>query len=202
MMKNTASILAYGLFVAMLAMPAHSRVIEGFEFPEVIPANSDHPELRLNGAAIRNYYYMVDTYVGLMYLENPGPIAETIVNDDGYKRMIYHILMKRVSGRRIAKALYEAMQLNVSREEAELLDERLHQLVKMFDTKMVKGDAGVLDYIPGKGTQVTISGKVKGIIPGKDFYDALMKIWVGEHPVSQAFKEDILDYQQEVIAGE
>lgn len=169
-----------------------ARSIDGFEFAEIMPANAERPELILNGAAVRNYYYMIDTYVGLMYLQRPSSLANEVIVDEGHKRMVYHILMKRVSGRRIAKALYEALQLNVSHEEAIALEDRLNQLVKMFDTKMVRGDSGIVDYIPGVGTRVTIKNEVKGVIPGKDFYDALLKIWIGEQPVSNAFKEDIL----------
>ena len=190
MNKIICTIFSFACIFSYSATQARS--IDGFEFAEIMPANAERPELILNGAAVRNYYYMIDTYVGLIYLQRPSSLANEVIVDEGHKRMVYHILMKRVSGRRIAKALYEALQLNVSHEEAIALEDRLNQLVKMFDTKMVRGDSGIVDYIPGVGTRVTIKNEVKGVIPGKDFYDALLKIWIGEQPVSNAFKEDIL----------
>jgi hypothetical protein len=197
---NKLTLSVCSLLLSILINPAYGRIIDGFDFDEVIPATAERPELKLNGAAVRNYYYMIDTYVGLMYLERPSQFANEVIIDDSHKRMVYHILMKKVSGRRIAKALYEAMQLNVSKEEAIALEDRLNRLVKMFDTKMVRGDSGIVDYIPGLGTRITIKNEVKGIIPGKDFYDALLKIWIGENPVSHAFKKQILEGSEQSIS--
>ena len=190
------------MFACLLPLASQARTIADTEFSERLAAVADQPELHLNGASIRSYYYLIDTYVGLLYMENPANSAEEIVNDDGYKRIIYHILVNRVSGRRIAKAMYEALQVNVSREEAVQLEERLHQLVKMFDSKMKRGDEGYVDYVPGVGSRVVIKGEVKGILPGKDLYDALLKIWVGDNPVSRRFKEQILDYNQGQLAAD
>lgn len=197
------NILKLFLSVSLLiSAAAHSRVIAETEFSELLPQTAEQPELHLNGASIRSYYYLVDTYVGLLYMENPSNNAEAIINDDGYKRIIYHVLMNRVSGRRIATAMYESLQLNVSSDEAVVLEDRLNQLVKMFDSKMKRGDEGYVDYLPGVGTRVVIKGEVKGILPGKDLYDALLKIWIGENPVSRHFKEEILNYKQDQLAAE
>ncbi|WP_430462094.1 chalcone isomerase family protein [Thalassolituus sp. LLYu03] len=171
---------------------ANARTIAGYTFPEVLPQTAEHNEARLNGAAVRTMYYLVDAYVGLMYVEQPGHDAEALIQDDGYKRVVYHILVDRVSGRRIATAMYDSMQLNLSEAEAAALNDRLQTLVKMFDSKMEKGDVGYVEYLPGIGSRVVIRGEEKGIIPGKDLFDALMRIWIGEHPVTQAFKEGVL----------
>lgn len=190
------------LAASFLSLASQARTIANTEFSEILSPVAEQPQLHLNGASIRSYYYLVDTYVGLLYMENPANSAEAIVSDEGYKRIIYHILVNRVSGRRIAKAMYDALQLNVSREEAIQLEDRLDQLVKMFDSKMKRGDEGYVDYVPGVGSRVVIKGEVKGILPGKDLYDALLKIWVGENPVSRRFKEEILDYNQGQLAAD
>ncbi len=81
----------------------------------------------------------------------------------------------------------------------------MDMLVKMFDKKLERGDAGYIDYVPGVGSRVVINDEVKGILPGKDLYDALLKIWIGEHPVSQRFKNEILgltDQQHANIAAD
>ncbi|MCD8521342.1 MAG: chalcone isomerase family protein [Saccharospirillaceae bacterium] len=182
------------LFTGMLALSttSHARTIEGFEFPEILPQSSEIPALQLNGASVRTLYYLVDTYVGLLYTEQPSDNPEQLIEQDSYKRIVYHILTNRVSGRRIATAMYDALQLNVSDAEAAHMDERLDRLVKMFDGKLERGDVGYVDYIPGLGSRVVINGEIKGTLPGKDLYDALLKIWIGEHPVSQRFKHEIL----------
>lgn len=193
---------AFILATSLLALTSQARTIAGTDFSEILPPAAEQPQLHLNGASIRSYYYLVDTYIGLLYMENPANSAEAIINDEGYKRIMYHILVHRVSGRRIAKAMYDALQLNVSREEAIQLEDRLDQLVKMFDAKMKRGDEGYVDYVPGVGSRIVIKNEVKGILPGKDLYDALLKIWVGENPVSRRFKQEILDYNQDQLASD
>jgi hypothetical protein len=55
-----------------------------------------------------------------------------------------------------------------------------------------KGMAIALDWT-GAGTQVSIDGKPVGEpIAGEDFYRALLGIWLGEHPVQDDIKKDLL----------
>ena len=50
-----------------------------------------------------------------------------------------------------------------------------------------------LDWLPGAGTQVTIAGQPRGKpIAGEDFYRALLKIWLGDNPVSSDLKKSLL----------
>jgi hypothetical protein len=55
-----------------------------------------------------------------------------------------------------------------------------------------EGDLISLDYLPGKGTVVTIKGVEKGVVPGGDFYQALLKVWLGESPISKSLKRQLL----------
>jgi hypothetical protein len=50
----------------------------------------------------------------------------------------------------------------------------------------------LLDYLPGAGTRVTIKGQVKGVIPGQDFNDALLEVWLGARPASGGLKRAML----------
>ncbi len=80
--------------------------------------------------------------------------------------------------------------------EADLLQRlqpRIDAFNAMFST-VKKGERIILDYIPGKGTVVTIAGEEKGTIEGKDFNDALLLIWLGEKPVNKKLKEMLLNF--------
>jgi hypothetical protein len=61
----------------------------------------------------------------------------------------------------------------------------------MFPT-VKEGDVIYLDYIPGSGTRVTINGENKGLIPGRDFNNALLDIWLGEEPADKSLKKAML----------
>jgi hypothetical protein len=184
------------LLFLMLPLSSSALTIDGYDIPQIIPATSEHAELRLNGAAMRILYGVVDTYIGKLYVENPTTDAEALIAADEYKRMVYKVVLKRVSGRRIAKAMYDALQLNVTREEAVRLEKRLQLLVTLFDSSLKKGEESYLEWVPSQGSRIVLNGKVKGMIPGKDFYDAILKIWIGDNPVGSIFKRQVLGLEE------
>jgi hypothetical protein len=184
------------ILLFILSLPASALTIDGYDIPQVIPATSDHAELKLNGASMRILYGVVDTYIGKLYVENPVTDANTLIEAAEYKRMVFQVVMKRISGRRIAKAMYDALQLNLSREEAEALEVRLQMLVSMFDSSLKKGQESYLEWGPESGTRIVLNGEVKGVIEGKDFYDAILKIWIGDNPVGSTFKNQVLGLEE------
>jgi hypothetical protein len=49
-----------------------------------------------------------------------------------------------------------------------------------------------LDYLPASGTRLTINNEQKGSdIAGEDFYQALLRIWLGNAPVQADIKEKL-----------
>jgi hypothetical protein len=56
-----------------------------------------------------------------------------------------------------------------------------------------KGDTLFLDWVPGAGTIATLNGKVIGsVLPGIAFYNAALKIWIGDKPVDSSLKPQLL----------
>lgn len=190
------SAFLFFLSIMMLPHAASALTIDGYDIPHVIPATSQHAELTLNGASMRIYYGVVDTYIGKLYMENPVTDGEALVAADEYKRMVFQVVMKRISGRRMAKAMYDALQLDLSQEEAANLEERLQLMVELFDGSLKKGEEGYIEWVPGIGSRIVIKGDVKGIIPGKDLNDAILNIWVGDNPVGTTFKRQVLGLEE------
>jgi nicotinate-nucleotide pyrophosphorylase len=54
------------------------------------------------------------------------------------------------------------------------------------------GDRYSLTYIPGRGTELALNGKIKGIIKGADFASALFSMWLGKFPMNEPFKKQLL----------
>lgn len=175
-------------------IPTHSfaYTVVDVQLDTVIPATAKRPELTLNGASLRELYLLVDTYVGALYLEERSTDPETILNSETHKRMVFHVMMKKVGARRIANALQEALVMNITKEEHRKLTQDIDIMLSFFEGRLHKGEESFFDYIPGVGTRVTLNNEVKGLIPGKDFYRALLSIWIGENPVGRNFKQDIL----------
>ncbi len=187
---------AFLFFISLFPLTASALTIDGYDIPAVIPATSQHAELKLNGASMRILYGVVDTYIGKLYVENPVTDPEALIEADEYKRMVFQVVMKRISGRRMAKAMYDALQLSLSHEEAARMEERLQLLVQLFDSSIKKGEEGYIEWVPGVGSRIVIKNDVKGIIPGKDLNDAILNIWVGDNPVGATFKRQVLGLEE------
>lgn len=187
---------AFLFFISLFPLTASALTIDGYDIPAVIPATSQHAELKLNGASMRILYGVVDTYIGKLYMENPVTDPQALIEADEYKRMVFQVVMKRISGRRMAKAMYDALQLSLSHEEAASMEERLQLLVQLFDSSIKKGEEGYIEWVPGVGSRIVIKNDVKGIIPGKDLNDAILNIWVGDNPVGATFKRQVLGLEE------
>lgn len=204
-MKNL--IIATSILASVfLSNSSAAYSVSDVQLPDVIPATSERPELILNGASLRELYLLIKTYVGALYLENPSSSPEAIINSESHKSMVFHVMMKRVGARRIATALQEALVVNLTESEHKGLTKELEQMLSYFDGKMHAGEEAVFDYIPGQGTRITINNEVKGVIPGKDYFKAMLSIWIGENPVGRSFKEDVLglnnDTKGTMVAGQ
>ena len=185
------------LFCCLVSFPSFALTLKGVDIPEVLPATAERPALKLNGAAVRVAYLLVDAYIGKLYLETPSQSPEEIFADNGHKRMVFHIMARSVSGRKITSALNEALELNVAPEELEQYEEELVMLTEMFKGRLKRGEQGMAEYIPGVGTRVVFKGEERGVIPGKDFFNALLTVWIGKDPVTRGFKEGILGINKE-----
>ena len=102
-----------------------------------------------------------------------------------------HFLYDKVEKEKLTEGWNEGFTGNNSADALKPLQERINQFNAMFsDAK--KGEVIILDYAPATGTKVTIAGVDKGVIPGKDFNDAMLSIWLGEKPVSKDLKAKLL----------
>lgn len=183
-------------FLLMWALQAQALTLEGVDVPERLPATKDSPELHMRGASIRRVYGFVEVYVGALYIGDNTLADEQIIDADVARRMTFYVTSSRVSARRFTNAIQDGLSINVSKEKMEELSERLEQLVSLFDHKFVEGTVGYIEWHPeSQSTIIAIDGNVRGSIPGKDLNDSLLKIWIGEKPVSERFKKEVLGHR-------
>lgn len=179
--------------VFLWSVSANAREIAGVMVQETVQ-NDNGTVLQLNGAGIRSKFFF-DIYVAELYMEHPSNVADKVINDAGRKRITMQFLYDEVGKDKLIEGWNEGFSGNTKAEEMARLQTRINQFNSMFvDVK--KGDQIVLDFIPDKGTVVTIAKQEKGVIPGKDFNDALLRIWLGDKPVSEGLKEKMLSYKK------
>ena len=150
--------------------------------------------LVLNGAGIRTKM-VFKVYVGALYLTAKKTDAAAVLADTDAKRVSLHML-RGLSAEKLVHALDEGLEENNSAAELAVIEPQLkafRQHITAVGT-VKEGDVIVLDYVPGKGTQASFNGKALGTTEGEAFNQALLKVWLGDHPVDASLKKAMLGH--------
>lgn len=179
--------------VLLLVTPlAHSIQKAGIHIDEEITAENGEV-LQLNGVGLREKFW-VDIYVGSLYLtEKNSNVAEILSTSSAY-RLQMDFVYKEVAKKKLLKAWRDGFEKNQDKETMAQLKQRAEQFYSYFEANAVKGDRYVLDYIPGTGTKIIKNSKLQGIIPGVDFKNALLEIWLGNFPADSGLKKGLLGF--------
>jgi len=197
-MKKSSRVLRLlmGLFIFLsLSANLAAREVADVKLIEQITVEAVDDILKLNGAGIRTKFFF-NIYVGALYLTEKQNNAQAILNGTKANRVLMHFLYDEVEKKKLVDAWVEGFKDNVDAKTFAALKDRLSKFNQMF-SDMRKGDLVLLDYIPGKGTRVMIKGDVKGTIEGADFNRALLSVWLGEEPVTEALKDAMLGIEEE-----
>jgi hypothetical protein len=179
------------LLLALFAAPALAAEVAGVQVEERIKLETS--ELVLNGAGLRTKAFF-KVYVAGLYLAAKKTSAEDVLALPGAKRVSMR-LMRDLSAKQLTDALDEGFRDNTPAAEQEPLKGRLAELIAIMNAlqSAKEGDVIALDWLPGTGTRVMLNSEPKGkAIFGEDFYRALLRIWLGENPVSGTLKKALL----------
>ncbi|MCG8054275.1 MAG: chalcone isomerase family protein [Candidatus Thiodiazotropha endolucinida] len=167
-----------------------AKEVAGINLVETMQRAEDGVTLELNGAGVREKFFF-DIYVAALYLQQKSNQASVILNSEAAARVEMRMLYSEVKQEKFVQGWNDGFSANLGEAQFKQLVERLNQFNGWFET-LTEGEMIELDYFPGKGTRVKIKGVEKGVIPGGDFFQALLSVWLGEKPVTKSLKEDLL----------
>jgi hypothetical protein len=175
--------------LALVAVPAAAMELAGVTLPDEITVGGT--TLKLNGMGLRTKTMLkVKVYAAGLYLATPGHDAAGIITADEPKQVVMHFLYKKVEKDKLTEAWREGFANN-SAAALPVLKVRLEEFCALWPD-MASGERAVITYLPGTGTRLELNGKEAGVIPGKDFADALFAVWLGSKPADAGLKEGIL----------
>ncbi|MDZ7748898.1 MAG: chalcone isomerase family protein [Halofilum sp. (in: g-proteobacteria)] len=173
----------------LVALPAFARTVAGVSLADSATAR-DGTALVLHGAGLREKFFF-DIYVGALYLPSGGQSVEAILERDRPARVEMHFVYDEVSREQLAEAWREGFRDNNPAERREAVAGRLERFVALFPAA-VEGDVLALEYVPGDGTRVSVNGEPRGTIAGRDFFRALLGVFLGPEPADRSMKAGML----------
>lgn len=178
-----------------LALPlgAQAQTVEagGAKFDST--ADVAGTKLVINGAGVR-FRAVFKVYAVALYVPQRGSTPEALIGQAGPKRVSLHML-RDVDGKDLGKAFTDAMEKNMLPEERARSINGVFKFGQVFSErkKLASGDIVNVDWVPNVGAQVFVDGKAVGdVIKEPEFYNSLLRIWLGANPPSAELKEQLL----------
>lgn len=182
--------LALGL--ALAAPFAWSAVeVKGVRFEDTRQIGTQ--TLQRNGTGVR-VKLVFDVYAASLYLPRKENSAAAVMSMPGPKSLQI-VLLRELSGEEFADAMMTGFRQNHSEADQARYKTRLEEVrsAMMAFGKVRKGTVVHFELVPGVGTQLLVNGERKGNpIPGEDFYNAMLGIWLGDQPVDKSLKAGLL----------
>ena len=184
--KLAALVLTMGLAGSALAVE-----VAGVKLDETVQVGGT--ELKLNGAGIR-YKAIFKVYVAGLYLKEKKTTVPDILNVAGPRRVTL-VMLRDVGNEEFGRGFMSGIQQNTDKAEKSKMTSQFIRFGELFASvpELKKGDVMTNDWIPGVGTVVSLNGKKMGDpYPDLAFYNALLRIWLGEYPVDKTLKKAML----------
>lgn len=183
---------------ALLSIAAFASAAEvgGVKLDETVRVGNQ--DLKLNGAGIR-YKAIFKVYVAGLYLADRKTTVPDVLAAPGAKRVTI-VMLREVSNEELGRGFMSGIQQNSDRAEKAKLITQLQKFGEIFASipELKKGDVLTTDWVPGSGTLIHLNGKkVSDVLPDAAFYNALLKIWLGDKPVDTKLKPLMLGEKAE-----
>ncbi len=195
MNTNRKSFLKSLLGVACLAFafsqPALAVDVNGIKMEDT--AKLGGKDLVLNGAGMR-VKAIFKVYATGLYLTEKKSSVPDIMAMTGPRR-VRLVLARDISSDDFGEAFMTGLNDNSDKNEKTKIINQTMQFGEMFALLpgLKKGDVLHLDWVPGTGTVCELNGKrMAEPLPDVAFFNAVLRIWLGEKPVDRSLKPKLL----------
>ncbi len=172
------------LLVALLGA-ALAGSLAGVSLPDRIELGGQ--SLVLNGLGLREVVF-VDVYVAGLYLPERTRAAAEAIAADVPKRLHLHFV-RSVGVEDMRESTLDAIEKNPA-VRADVMP-HIGPLNGAMEG-MAAGDVVLFDYLPGRGTVISVKGRGKATIPGAPFMRGLFTLYLGPEPPTAQLKKGLL----------
>jgi hypothetical protein len=156
-------------------------------FPDSATVNGVHfPKMGEHRSSYKVFFKLYDAAL----FAEPGATADAVLARNCAFRLEFHYL-RSIPKATILKSADHMLRKNLSPETLESIAQPVAQLHACYRS-VQRGDHSALTYVPGTGTTFTLNEQALVTIPGRDFAQYYLDIWLGERPISVALRYQLL----------
>lgn len=170
--------------------------VEGVELPDhrVI----DGMQLKRNGHGLRSLTYFgigIRIYVASMYSSKPILTAQQAMHhddpDNGPIQLDFTFL-RYVRQSQVVSAWTQQLDHSISYKDYEGYDADRQRFIDLASSGPIENQGRQSVQLVGEETRIIDQGKLKGVIPGKNFQRSFLSMWFGNMAVAEDLKLDLL----------
>src|SRR5690606_15555282 len=148
-------------------------------------------EPRLNGLAVSSEFGK-ERFIAALYTNNRSTREEDLFNNSFHRRMELKVTADSLSARSINSMWVEGMAINNPSAALEAEAENLAALNNMVRRRLREGDVMTFDAVPGEPLTISLNGVELGRINSSNFFNMLLRTWIGNIPLSTEFKDSLM----------
>lgn len=174
------------MFVFLLVAAVQAATLAGVTLPDA--ASVGGQRVSLNGVGLREKMF-IDIYVGGLYLTHATKDGAAAIAAEEPKRVVMHFIYSKVTKEQMVEVFMEGFgtQPSVAAEKA-----NIDKLIAQVPATVAAGDELAFDYVPGRGTTMTLNGQGLLTVPGTNFMKLVFGIYLGPHPPTEELKRGLL----------
>ena len=187
-------LFAIGVAFAAHGVLAEPVTVSGIKYDDTSEIKGS--KLVLNGAGTR-YKAIFKVYTAGLYLPKKAGTTEEVLAMPGAKRIAITML-RDIDSAELGKLFSRGMEDNMEKASFAKLVPGVLRMGQLFaECKSLKtGESFMIDWVPGTGTHISINSAkcFKDLEPFKEpeFYNALLRIWLGPVPADYKLKDALL----------
>jgi hypothetical protein len=181
------------LLLSCLAVAAQAQgvEVEGVKFAPTVQVGGQ--PLQLNGAGVRTRVFF-KVYAAGLYVPQKSNSAPALLAQKGPRRVAIGML-RDVDADTFAGALNDGLKANLSEQQLAGFKAQIDALNANLKSvgEAKKGDQIHFEFTPEAGTRIVVNGQPRGAaIPGDGFFEAVLRIWIGDKPADADLKKGML----------
>lgn len=186
----TALMTAAALTLGSLTT-AHAVQVQGVNIEDTATVGGKN--LVLNGAGARIKAVFKVYAIGLYLTEKKSSPADVLAL--GGPKRFKIVFLRELTSDEFGQAFLAGINKNLEKDEKSKFVNQITKMGELFTEfeGAKKGDVITGDFVPGVGTTIIFNGKQLGsTMPDVNFYNAILRIWIGANPADNLLKPALL----------